>query len=72
MVVCFDRLFEDEDEDDEWSDTCDVLGRTPAERFARAAFVFSRAIAAIDSLLCLAWWPWLEGILSGLREEEGL
>ena len=49
-AVCFDKL---PDEDDE-RDCCDVLGRTPTERLARAALVFSRAIAAIDSLLFLA------------------
>lgn len=41
----------DEDEE-ECSDCVDVLVRT--ERLDRAAFVFSRAIAAIESLLCLA------------------
>ena len=41
----------DEDED-ECSDCVEVLVRT--ERFARAAFVLSRAIAAIETLFCLA------------------
>ena len=41
----------DEDKE-ECNDCVDVLVRT--ERLARAAFAFSRAIAAIGSLLCLA------------------
>jgi len=40
-------LSEDDDDRDCW----DVLEWRPTERFARAAFVFSRAIAAIDNLL---------------------
>ncbi len=50
MGGCLGRSPDDDDE--EWSDWVDVLVRT--ERLARAAFVFSRAIAAIESLLCLA------------------
>lgn len=50
MGGCFGRS-PDDDEDDS-SDCVDVLVRT--ERLARAVFVFSRAIAAIESLLCLA------------------
>ena len=69
--VCFDKL-PDEEEEDCPNEAVDGLGRTPAERFARAAFVFSRAIAAIDSLLCLAWWPTEALVLvSGSREEVG-
>ena len=41
-----------DDDDNDCSDCVDVLVRT--ERLARAALVFSRAIAAIESLLCLA------------------
>ena len=41
-----------DEDDNDCSDCVDVLVRT--ERLARAAFVFSRAIAAIESLLCLA------------------
>ena len=40
-----------EEDDFECSDCVEVLVRT--ERLARAVFVFSRAIAAIESLLCL-------------------
>ena len=50
MGACFGTS--PEDDDDECSDCVDVLLRT--ERLAMAAFVFSRAIAAIESLLCLA------------------
>lgn len=41
-----------DDDEDDCSDCVDVLVRT--ERLAMAAFVFSRAIAAIESLLCRA------------------
>ena len=40
-----------EDDEDECSDCVDGFVRT--ERLAKAVFVFSRAIAAIESLLCL-------------------
>ena len=50
MLVCFVRLPEEEDE----RDCCDVLVRTPTDKFARAALVFSRAMAAIDNRLFLA------------------
>lgn len=66
MGACLDRLPEDDDESDCW----DVLERTPTERLARAAFVFSRAIAAIDNLLFLAWWPAEELGISLSRAEE--
>lgn len=56
-----------EDDDEDCSDCVEVLVRT--ERLARAAFVFSRAIAAIESLLCLAWWPAVEMWLSGSRDD---
>ena len=58
-----------DDDEDDCSDCVDVLVRT--ERLARAAFVFSRAIAAIESLFCLAWWPAGEVLLSGSREDVG-
>lgn len=41
-----------EEDEDECKDCVDGLVRT--ERLARAAFVFSRAMVAIESLLCLA------------------
>lgn len=50
VCACFGRS--PPDDEDDCSDCVDVLVRT--ERLARAAFVFSRAIAAIESLLCLA------------------
>lgn len=50
MGACFGTS-PDEDED-ECSDCVEVLVRT--ERVARAEFVLSRAMAAIESLFCLA------------------
>lgn len=50
MGACLGRSPDDDEED--CSDCVDVLVRT--ERLARAVFVFSRAIAAMESLLCLA------------------
>jgi len=44
--------------------------RTPTARLARAALVFSRAMAAIDNVLFLAWWPAGEVVLSISRDEE--
>ena len=55
----------DEDEE-ECRDCVDGLVRT--ERLAMAAFVLSRAIAAIESLLSLAWWPAGGVLLSGSRD----
>ena len=59
-----------DDDEDECSDCVDVLVRT--ERLARTAFVFSRAIAGIDSRLCLAWWPAVEVWVSGSRDDVGV
>ncbi len=67
MGACLGRSPDEDDND--CSDCVDVFVRT--ERLARAAFVFSRAIAAIESLLCLAWWPVAEVLLSGSRDDVG-
>ncbi len=47
MVVCFVVLSTDDDD----RDCCDAWECRPPERFASAAVVFSRAMAAIDNLL---------------------
>lgn len=47
--MCVGKLAEDEDDD--CKDGEDVLDRS--DRFANAAVVFSRAIAAMDKRLCL-------------------
>ena len=55
------------DEDDEVKEGVDVLDRS--DRFANAAVVFSRAIAAMDNRLYLARLD--DGALGESREREG-
>ena len=51
--VCLGRLSEEDDE--EWREVDDVLGRRL--RLARAVVVLSRAMAAMDSRLFFGWDP---------------
>ena len=59
-----------DDDEDECRDCVDGLVRT--ERLAKAVFVFSRAMAAIESLFCLTCWPVGEVLLSESREDAGV